>query len=136
MTNRGKANKPRISRREFARGGALAAASAALPAALLPAIAAGQAPAQQPALTTASQAEVDEKVGAVMRRYGNLLSDAEKLDVRRLLTEAQKPLEQMRDFTLHLDNGDQPGNVLRLYPDAPPLTLKPPPKTSAQGEKK
>jgi hypothetical protein len=136
MTNK-LANKPKtgnrqLSRREFARGGALAAASAAcLPAALLPAASAqspvgappqppaqssAQVPPHEPALSTASQTEVDLKVEAVLRQYGNLLSDAEKLDVRRLMTEGQKPLDDMRAFPL--DNADQPGNVLRLYPDA------------------
>jgi hypothetical protein len=113
-----KQEKPnhRISRRDFARGGAMAAASAAvLPAALLPE-ASAQTP---PALTTASQDEVDAKLRAVLRQYSQLLSDPEKLEIRRLLTEGQKPLETIRAFPL--DNADQPGNVLRLYPDpAPP----------------
>jgi hypothetical protein len=104
----------RISRREFARGGALAAASAALPAM---AGSAAQVPAPEPTLTTTSQAEVDAKVSAAIRKYGNLLSDEEKLDVRRLLTEGQKPLDAMRAF--RLDNSDQPANVLKLYPEAP-----------------
>ena len=116
--------KRRMSRREFARGGALAAASACLPVALVServaaASAAAQTPATEPALTTAAQAEVDAKVSAVIRKYGQFLSDAEKLDVRRLLTEGQKPLEQMRSFAVTgIDNSDQPGNVLRLDPDA------------------
>lgn len=112
-----------LSRRDFARGGALAAASAAcFSAALLPG-AAGQTPAHEPALSTANQAEVDAKLTAVIREYGNLLSDAEKLDLRRLLTEGQKPLETMRAFPL--DNADQPGNVLRLYPEAAPKPALP-----------
>jgi hypothetical protein len=119
MTN--EKNSRRISRREFAGGGALAAASAALPAALLPE-ASAQTAMQQPTLSTAGQAEVDAQVSAVIRRYGNLLSDAEKLDIRRLLNEGQKPLEAMRAF--RLGNADQPGNVLRLYPDVPPMTAK------------
>jgi hypothetical protein len=112
----------RISRRDFARGGAMAAASAAvLPAALLPDASAqtpAQAPAHEPALSTASEEEVDAKVRAVLRQYNQLLSDPEKLEIRRLLTEGQKPLETLRAFAL--DNADQPGNVLHLYPDAPP----------------
>jgi hypothetical protein len=121
-------NGRRISRREFAKSGAWAAASAAcLPAALV-SDAAAQAPAHEPALSTASQAEVDAKVSAVIRQYGNLLSDAEKLDIRRLLTEGQKPLETMRAF--RLDNADQPGNVLRLYPD-----VAPPPRSQKAGKK-
>lgn len=121
-TNVKNRTKRQMSRREFARGGALAAATAAcLPTALSPEIAsAAQTPSSEPALTTAAQAEVDAKVAAVIRKYGNLLSDAEKLDVRRLLTIGQKPLDAMRTFAFTgIDNSDQPGNVLRLYPDAP-----------------
>lgn len=110
-------NSRNLSRREFARGGALAAAAAASFSALVTG-AAGQSPTHEPTLSTASQAEVDAKVTAVIREYGNLLSDAEKLDIRRLLTEGQKPLETMRAFPLA--NGDQPANVLRLYPEAAP----------------
>jgi hypothetical protein len=104
----------RISRREFTRG-ALAMAAAG-PSHL--SRTAAQTPAQEPALSTDSQAEVDVKVAAVLGKYGNLLSNAEKLDVRRLLTERQKPLETMRLFPL--DNADQPANVLKLYPDVSP----------------
>ncbi|HEY6466840.1 MAG TPA: hypothetical protein VIY69_12655 [Candidatus Acidoferrales bacterium] len=113
-------NKPgretrRLSRREFTRGGIVAAA-AAVPASL-DSKAAAQTPAQEPALSTDSQTEVNIKVAAVLGKYGKLLSNAEKLDVRRLLTEGQKPLETMRLFPL--DNADQPANVLKLYPDSP-----------------
>lgn len=106
---------PRISRREFARTGILTAA-AAVPSAISPAFAA-QTPAQQPALSADAQSEVNIKVAAVLGKYGKLLSNEEKLDVRRLLTEGQEPLETMRLFPL--DNADQPANVLKLYPDAP-----------------
>lgn len=114
-------NKPgretrRLSRREFTRGGILTVA-AAVPASLNSKAVAAQTPAQEPALSTDSQAEVNIKVAAVLGKYGKLLSNAEKLDVRRLLTEGQKPLETMRLFPL--DNADQPANVLKLYPDSP-----------------
>ncbi|HKQ86953.1 MAG TPA: hypothetical protein VJS43_09300 [Candidatus Acidoferrales bacterium] len=104
-----------ISRRDFARGGALAAASAALSASFSQNTSA-QTPATEPALSTASEAEVDAKVAAVLRQYGNLLSNQEKLEVRRLLTEGQKPLDTMR--LIATNNADQPGDVLKLYPDA------------------
>lgn len=126
MTKPGKPARP-ISRREFARRGALAAASAAcLPVVLLPEASAQVAsgtPAETPALSTTGQAEVDAKVAAILRQYGQLLSDAEKLDVRRLVTEGQKPLETMRAFPL--DDSNQPGNVLKLYPDAAPPPAAP-----------
>jgi hypothetical protein len=122
--DKSKPESQRISRREFTRGSILTVA-AAVPLALAK-TASGQAPAQEPALSTDSQAEVDVKVAAVLRKYDKLLSNAEKLDVRRLLTEGQKPLETMRLFPL--DNADQPANVLKLFPDVPsarPTTAKP-----------
>lgn len=109
-------NKRRISRRAFARDGALAVA-AGLP--VTAAARGAQAPSDQPALSAASQTEVDLKVAAILRQYGQLLSDAEKLDVRRLLTEGQPQLDTMREF--RTENWDQPANVLRLYPDAAAL---------------
>lgn len=109
-----------ISRRDFARRAAMAAATAAcLPAELLTASPLQTPPpAQQPdeKLSPESQVEVDAKVQAVFRKYGDRLSEAQKADIRRLLTEGQKPLELMRKFPL--DNADQPGNILILYPDA------------------
>ena len=111
---------PGISRRDFARRAAMAAATVAcLPAELLAASPLPASPAaQQPdeKLSAESQAEADAKIQAIFRKYGDRLSDAQKADIRRLVTEGQKPLEAMRKFSL--DNADQPGNVLRLYPDA------------------
>lgn len=114
------AHKPRrISRREFARRGALAAASAAF---------AHDASAQtpEPALSAEGQTEVDIKVAAVLRQYGTLLTNEEKLDLRRLLTEAQKPLDAMRQFIT--ENWDQPADVLKLYPEAAAAAEPPAPE--------
>ena len=115
-----KTSAPEISRRDFAWRAAMAAATAAcLPAELLAAPPQPPPPpTQQPdeKLSPESQAEVDAKIQALFRKYGNRLSEAQKADVRRLLTEGQKPLELMRKFPL--DNADQPGNALKLYPDA------------------
>lgn len=116
-----------ISRRDFARRAAMAAATAAcLPAELLAASPLRSATlAQQPdeKLSPESQAEADAKIQAVFRKYGDRLSEAQKADIRRLLTEGQKPLEAMRKFPL--ENADQPGNVLKLYPDAAALRDSP-----------
>jgi hypothetical protein len=127
-----KPDKParRISRREFARRGAFAAASAAcLPSTLLPGAAAQSSapeaaptPTSKAALSADSQQDVDVKVAAILRKYGQLLTNEEKLDIRRLVTEGQKPLEILRSFSL--ENSDQPGNVLKLYPDAPLPTAR------------
>jgi hypothetical protein len=110
---------PGISRRDFAWRAAVAAATAAcLPAELLAAPPPAPPPPQQAEekLSPESQAEADAKIQVLFRKYGNRLSEAQKADVRRLLTEGQKPLELMRKFPL--ENADQPGNVLGLYPDA------------------
>jgi hypothetical protein len=71
--------------------------------------------AQEIKLSPASQAEVDAKIQAILRKYGDRLSEAQKADIRRLVTEGQAPLEKMRAFPL--DNSDQPGNVFKIYPD-------------------
>jgi hypothetical protein len=115
-----KTGAPVISRRDFARRAVMAAATATcLPAELLAASPLPAPPPQQQSeekLSPESQAEVDEKIRALFRKYGDRLSEAQKADIRRLLTEGQKPLELMRKFPL--DNADQPGNVLKPYPDA------------------
>ena len=118
-----KTSAPGISRRDIARRAAMAAATAAcLPAELLaaPPQPAPLAPQQaEEKLSPESLAEVDAKIQALFRKYGDRLSEAQKADIRRLLTEGQKPLELMRKFPL--DNADQPGNVPKLYPDAPAM---------------
>jgi hypothetical protein len=101
----------KFSRRDFARGVAIAAATAAaLPGEVLPA-------AETPKHAPNDQAEVESKIEAIFRRHGSRLSDAQKADIRRLVRDGQKPLDAMRAFPL--DNADQPGNVLMLYPDPP-----------------
>ena len=112
-----------ISRREFARRAALAAATAAvLPGKLLtraeaaPAPTPQAAPSEQPKLSPEDRAEVEAKVEAIFRKYGKRLSEEQKADVRRLVTEAQKSLESLRAFPL--DNADQPATVFELYPEA------------------
>ncbi len=112
-----------ISRRDFARRAALAAATAAvLPGNLLTQSEAAPAPApqaaqpEQPKLSPEGRAEVEAKVEAIFRKYGKRLSEEQKADVRRLVTEAQKSLESLRAFPL--DNADQPATVFELYPEA------------------
>ena len=105
-----------ISRREFARGAALAAVTAAaLPTSML-----GQAektppkpePVQAPALPPSAQAEADRTLQAILAKYGDRLSAQQKSDLRRLVAQQQKSLETLRAFAL--DNGDQPATVLHL----------------------
>jgi hypothetical protein len=119
MPEKKKAKNSVISRRDFARQAALAAATAAcLPGELLARPHGTLSPPLQetekkPSPETA--AEADAKMEALLRKYGARFSEAQKKDLRRLVIEGQKPLEAMRAFSL--DNSDQPGNVLKLYPD-------------------
>jgi hypothetical protein len=143
--------KARISRRTFGRQAAVVAAASAATAAALPGQLLGEslapsaaaasaseltaatlaaqsaAPAAQTKLTPASQAEGDATFQAILRLHGEHLSDDQKKDIRRLVIEGQKPLALLRAFPL--DNADQPGNILKLYPDldaAPDRAASPP----------
>ena len=110
-----------ITRRAFARSAALAAATVAvLPAdafaqqqkpaaAPPPPAAAAEAP---PKLSAAGQAEVEARVAGVMRQFGDRLSDAQKAEVRRLITLGQKSVEDLRAYPLSIS--DEPATVLKL----------------------
>jgi hypothetical protein len=124
----------RLSRREFARRAAAAAAAlAAMPGGILagssaatstatprPAPAPPQESAgEKPKLSPENLAEIEAKVGDIFRRYGAKLTEEQKADIRRLVREAQTPLEALRAFPL--ENSDEPATVLRLYrKPAPP----------------
>jgi len=120
MTEKKKLSKSShgISRREFARRAAWAAAGVAvIPDHLLPA---SEAPAVQqptePKLSPEGRAEVEAKVQAIFRKYGQRLTEEQKADLQRLVTEGQKSLESLRAFPL--DNADQPATVFEIYPEA------------------
>ena len=120
-----------LSRRDFARKAALAAASAAIaPAALraAPGISGdianveGQAPPSTP-LSVEDQAQGDARVSAILRKYGERLSPEQKDEIRRLSTELQKPMIRLRSYPLV--NGSQPATVLKLVAEAKPALAKP-----------
>jgi hypothetical protein len=126
---RNKGNRPRqganITRRDFARRAALAAASITVlpgevlagPTLLTPAgVAESNLSADEPKLSPAAQAEAKAMAEAVLRKRGDRLSEEQKKEIRRLATEAQPSLEKLRAFAL--DNSDQPATVLKLYPEA------------------
>lgn len=119
MPEKKKTKNSVISRRDFARQAALAAATAACLSGELLARPLGSLPPppqeaeKKPSPET--QAEADAKMQALLRKYGARFSEAQKKDFQRLVIEGQKPLEALRAFSL--DNSDQPGNVLKLYPD-------------------
>lgn len=114
-----------ITRRAFARNAALAAATVAvLPTVLTDDAFSQQPPAPAPAapspaetnpppqLSAASQAEVEARVAGVMRQFGGRLSDAQKAEVRRLITLGQKSVEDLRAYPL--DFSDEPATILKL----------------------
>jgi hypothetical protein len=115
----------KLTRRDFARAAAVAAATAS--AALAPraealtrngAGATGTRVLNSVGLddaASARQAEIDARTADVLRRYGDRLSAEQKTEVRRLVGELQKTLEKLRAYPLV--NGDQPATVLRVVPD-------------------
>jgi hypothetical protein len=134
------AKAPGISRRDFARGAALASAVAAVaPAAALAtteapvaaadrlprdtrdgerfsappgdAIAQPQQPADMPKLSPESHAEVEARIQNILSQYGSRFSDAQKADLRRLCALAQPPLDRLRAYAL--DNGDSSALYLK-----------------------
>lgn len=115
----------RLSRREFARRAALAAATAAVAPGVLvsqetapkPASAPGVPPQAAAQLSPALQAEGELKYQWIVQNYGSRLSETEKQDVHRLVMEGQKPLAAFRAFPL--ENSDQPATVLK-FTDAEP----------------
>lgn len=109
-----------ITRRDFARQVALVTATAAAglsaSASLLEAAhptpeSPQQAP-KTPSLAPQGQAEVEGRIHAILGRYGDRLSEAQKADVQRLATEMQRTLEELRAYSL--SNSDMPGTILKV----------------------
>jgi hypothetical protein len=113
----------KLTRRDFARAAAIAAATAAIAPS-------GEALTRHVAIAegartlgragtddaaSARQAEIDARVADVFRRYGDRLSAEQKTEVRRLVGELQKSLDKLRTYPL--GNADQPATVLRVVPD-------------------
>jgi len=123
-----------ISRREFARRAAVAAAGiSAAPLGVFTGAVGSPAPAQQPPaekLSAAGQAEAAAKTQYLLATYGARLTDAQQKDLRRLIKEGVAPLEELRKYAL--SNGIQPATVLRLYPEPQPKS-KMPAKPGARG---
>ncbi|MGA3213957.1 MAG: hypothetical protein ABSD20_21825 [Terriglobales bacterium] len=113
-------NSSKLSRRDFARGTALAAAVAAvLPTGLLAQSTSTQAkPAENPApaagpdLSPAAKAEAQQCYLAVMQKYGDRFNDAQKKDIARLLELQQKAIEAVRSYAL--ENGDGPAVAFKV----------------------
>lgn len=111
--------KSGISRREFGRRAALAAALCITPGSPL----IGD-PRSSPTGPTAEQAksaeqlsagqaqEVEAKLANIVRKYGARLTEAQREHLRRILTYNEKMLDSVRSFSL--ENGDPPASVLRI----------------------
>jgi hypothetical protein len=131
----------RISRRDFARRAALAAASAAvMPTRLLAqplptsALVAPQAPPNEQKLSPASQAEVDARIQIIFKKYGDRLAEEQKKDIQRLVTEGQKPLDTLRAYKI--ENSDQPATVFKLPQESPALKRRPAAAEAARPQRK
>lgn len=100
-----------ISRRDFARGVAVAAAAAVLPETSVARSAETTSPqsARPPTLSPAAEAQVL----AIFVKYGRRLSDEQRAEVRRLVVQAQKAGEAMAAFKL--DNSNEPATTFRAY---------------------
>jgi hypothetical protein len=109
---------PAISRRQFSRKAALAAAASITAPALLGATSAPSAPAQDQkaeplkGLTPQQTAEVDAKLANILRKYGERFSDDQKKRLRRILAQHQRLMAPVREFAVQ--NGDPPASVLRV----------------------
>jgi hypothetical protein len=111
----------RISRRDFGRHAAVAAALALSPGTLI-----GSPQDSDPrrkleaslpnnrgdGLTPEQREELEAKLTNIIRKYGNRLSDDQRAHLRRILTYNEKMLASVRSFPLQ--NGDPPASVLKV----------------------
>jgi hypothetical protein len=119
MTERKKPGTVSLSRRQFTRGVALAAATVGVPLvargdtedALVIAPQEGSPQASQ--LSAACEAQVQ----TILAKYGKRLSDEQKTDIKRLVAQAQKTSESLKSFPL--DNADEPAMIFHVYRQKP-----------------
>jgi len=103
----------RMSRREFSRVATVTAATAALPiaskAAAVPQVA------EMPESTRAAQLPpaAEAQYQAILAKYGKRLSDEQKTELKRLITQAQKTSEALRAFPL--ENSNEPAMIFHIY---------------------
>ncbi len=104
---------PGVTRRQFGKRAAWAGLSAAL--AVTPVAGQSQAP---PAAgkETGSSAECEARYQAILRRYGERLSEGERKRLRKILAYNEKLLAPIRAFPL--ENGQPAATVLKFYEDA------------------
>ncbi len=125
-TNSGGAKSARISRREFGLDAAVAATAAAAlavsPSSLLgarrdphkisPTIAADEQETTTVKLTPEQSRDVEAKLGNIIRKYGERLSEEQRKHLRKILGYNETMLAPVRAFALQ--NADPPVTVLKL----------------------
>lgn len=118
-----------ISRRQFGRKAALAAAATfTAPALLSPVTDAEVARPQEKkpepleGLTLQQTAEVDARLANILRRYGSRFNEDQKARLRRILAQNERMMAPVRAFSLQ--NGDPPASVLRIRFDNPEPTQR------------
>lgn len=103
----------KLSRRDFARASALAAAAAALlPGAHAPAQ--QEPPSPTAKLPQASAAEAEARYQMILGKRGSRLTAEQKADLRKGVFTLQGTLDSLRAFAL--DNADEPALVLQPRP--------------------
>ena len=119
-----------ISRRQFGRKAAIAAAATLTAPALL-ATTVGSAEAARPqekkpepleGLTPEQTREVDARLANILSKYGNRFNDDHKTRLRRVLAQNERLMAPVRAFSLQ--NGDPPASVLRISFDNPGVIQK------------
>ncbi len=125
--DRAKPAEEGISRRQFGRKAAMAAAATFSASALLATTAAGaqtasaqeKKPEPLEGLTPEQTAEVDARHANILRKYGSRFNDDQKARLRRILAQNERMMAPVRAFALQ--NGDPPASVLRITFDGSKL---------------
>jgi hypothetical protein len=104
-----------LTRRDFARGIALTAATVAVPRKTPAQIesASGEASQEGAAQATRLSPAGEAQLQTILAKYGKRLSDEQKADVRRLVAQAQKTSEALHAFPLN--NSDEPAMIFHIY---------------------
>jgi hypothetical protein len=120
--NGAKSKSPPISRREFGRDAAVAAALSFSPAGLLAArrdadnipltIPASEQETTPARLTPEQGRDVEAKLANIIRKYGERLSEEQRKHLRSILAYNETMLAPIRAYPLQ--NGDPPVTVLKL----------------------
>lgn len=128
-SDRNKSAQGKISRRQFGRKAAIAAAATFTAPALLSPVTDAEAARPQEkksepleGLTPEQTADVDAKLANILRKYGSRFNDDQKARLRRILAQNERMMGPVRAFSLQ--NGDPPASVLRIRFDNPEPTQR------------